>query len=45
MAQCLDIENKNKLETEDDFNRALYEILFRGYSQANFAQIEGTDLQ
>ena len=40
MAQCLDIENKNKLETEDDFNRALYEILFRGYSQANFAQIE-----
>ena len=40
VAQCLDIENKNKLETEDDFNRALYEILFRGYSQANFAQIE-----
>jgi|TARA_R100001129_G_scaffold84730_1_gene57551 DNA polymerase-1 len=40
VAQCQDIENKNKLETEDDFNRAIWEITFRGYSQANFAQIE-----
>ena len=40
IAQCQDIENKNKLETEADFKRALYEITFRGYSQANFAQIE-----
>ena len=32
IAQCQDIENKNKLETEADFKRALYEITFRGYS-------------
>jgi len=40
ISQCVDIQNKNQLKTEDDFKRALFEITFRGYSQANFAQIE-----
>ena len=40
VAQCQDIENKNKLKTEEDFKRTLFEITFRGYSQANFSQIE-----
>lgn len=40
ISQCIDIQNKNQLITEGDFKRALFEITFRGYSQANFAQIE-----
>lgn len=40
ISQCIDIQNKNQLRTEEDFKRALFEITFRGYSQANFAQIE-----
>ena len=40
ISQCIDIQNKNQLITEEDFKRALFEITFRGYSQANFAQIE-----
>jgi len=40
ISQCVDIQNKNQLKTEDDFKRTLFEITFRGYSQANFAQIE-----
>ena len=40
IAQCEDIELKNKLKTDEDFERTLWEITFRGYSQGNVAQIQ-----
>lgn len=40
IAQCQDIEDKNKLTTEEDFERTLWEITFRGYTQGNIAQIQ-----
>ena len=40
IAQCQDIEAKNKLITDEDFERTLFEITFRGYSQGNIAQIQ-----
>ena len=40
LKQIVDIEKKNKLKTEADFRRELSQILFRGASQLNIAQIE-----
>ena len=40
VSQCQDIELKNKLKTNEDFERTLWEITFRGYSQGCFAAIE-----
>ena len=40
IAQVNDIEEKNNLKTEEDFNSKLWEICFRGYSQGSIAKIE-----
>ena len=40
LKQIADIEKKNKLKTETDFRRELSQIIFRGASQLNIAQIE-----
>jgi len=40
ISQMIDIEKKNNLKTEKDFNQKLYEMTFRGYSQGSFAKIE-----
>jgi DNA polymerase I len=38
--QIADIEKKNKLLTDEDCHRELSQIMFRGYSQLNIAQVE-----
>ena len=40
LKQIADIEKKNKLKTEKDFRRELTQIMFRGASQLNIAQVE-----
>jgi|TARA_R110001592_G_scaffold150994_1_gene377169 DNA polymerase-1 len=40
IAQVNDIEKKNNLKTNEDFNKKLWEICFRGYSQGSVAKIE-----
>ena len=40
IAQVNDIEKKNNLKTNEDFNKKLWEICFRGYSQGSIAKIE-----
>ena len=40
ISQMADIENKNNLKTDKQFNQKLFEMTFRGYSQGCFAKIE-----
>ncbi len=40
IAQVNDIEQKNNLKTDEDFNKKLWEICFRGYSQGSISKIE-----
>ena len=40
LKQLEDIEKKNKLKTNEDYKRELTQIMFRGASQLNVAQVE-----